>query len=171
MANFQKAKDIAEEVLKENFIQKPPIPVAEIAKNYGFDVFEVQLSPDIAGFVDMKKHLIYVNLADTNTRKAFTIAHELGHIKLHSELLKKNPNIGILYRRPLGKKDDNEQEQEANYFAACLLVPQSMLKKVKEEYKQIIGKDFDILSSLFAVSPEVMSYRLRDCYIKEDLNE
>lgn len=164
MSNFKKAKDAAEEVLRENFITKPPVPVVELSKNYGYEVIEVDLDPDIAGFVNIKDHVIFVNNSDSDTRIAFTIAHELGHIKLHTSELEKNPDIGILYRRPLGKKDDDEKEQEANCFAASLLVPQLMYEAIIEQYKSVLTNEnkFEIFGKLFGVSQDVIKYRLND---------
>lgn len=168
MVDFLTAKIKAEEVLAENYITKPPVPVVELVKNYGYDIQEVKLPPDVAGFLDPKNHIIYINISDSDTRKAFTIAHELGHIKLHASSLEHNPDIGILYRRPLGRKDDNPEEQEANSFAACLLVPESMLQEIKNQYKDITqGEDIELLSSLFGVSPEVMGYRLHDTDLEQ----
>ena len=164
MADFNKAVNSAEEVLKENFISKPPVPIVELVKNYGYKVSEIELDPDIAGFVNAKEHVIYVNISDSATRKAFTIAHELGHIILHSTELEADPDIGILYRRPLGQKNEDEKEQEANCFAANLLVPKSMLEGVLNEYKDIIPEDngTNLLSTIFGVSQEVIGFRRHD---------
>jgi|SRR3989344_2835356 len=164
MSDFKRAKSAAEEVLKENFITKPPIPIIELVKNYGYEVAEIDLDPDIAGFVSLEDRVIYVNNADSETRKAFTVAHELGHIKLHSTELEKNPDIGILYRRPLGRKDDDEKEQEANYFAASLLVPKEMYEEVTNRYQNVLNEENEVemLSKLFGVSQDVIRYRLHD---------
>ena len=161
MTNFNKAKTSADEILRENYITKPPIPVYELVKNYGYDVIESELPPDIAGLVDIKKHIIFVNKLDTNTRKVFTVAHELGHIKLHSSELEKDPNLGVLYRRPLGRNNTDTKEQEANYFAASLLVPETMYDEVVKKYRDVLPENkIDLLSALFGVSPEVMGYRI-----------
>ncbi len=169
MSDFEKAKQSAEEVLKENFVTRPPVHVIELVKNYGYKVLEIELSPDIAGFVNPSERVIYVNISDSDTRKAFTVAHELGHIRLHASELTKNPDIGILYRKPLGKKDDNEKEQEANCFAASLLVPESMYMEILEQYKDVLNEDNkkELLSTLFGVSQEVIGYRLHDFNFKE----
>jgi Zn-dependent peptidase ImmA (M78 family) len=165
MSNFIKAKQTAEEVLKENYVTTPPVPVVEIAKNYGYQVIEGELPSNIAGLVDLERHIIYVNQFDSPTRKAFTIAHELGHIKLHADLLQKNPDMTILYRRPLGKKDDKTEEQEANCFAASLLVPDEMLQNILKEYSSLKLTDENnrnSLATIFGVSNEVIGYRLHD---------
>lgn len=163
MADFEKAQAIAEEILRENYISKPPVPVIELVRNYGHEVFEADLEPDIAGLVYLEGHIIFINKDDSDTRKAFTIAHELGHIKLHSKELEKNPDLGIMYRRPLGRKSEDDKEQEANYFAASLLVPQSMYEQILRQYKNVLPDNkIELLSVLFGVSREVISYRLKD---------
>ena len=89
------------------------------------------------------------------------MAHELGHIKLHASELEKNPDLGILYRRPLGEKDSDAKEQEANFFAASLLVPETMYEEIIKQYKDVLPENkINLLSALFGVSQEVMGYRL-----------
>lgn len=166
MTNWIKAKRQAAEILIENNISKPPIPIQEITENYGIKVIEIVLDHKIAGFIDPEKKIIYINKSDSASRKAFTVAHELGHFNLHQEELKKDPKIGILYRRPLGKKDDDEFEQEANCFAANLLVPFEMLKQYRDEYKKLAT--VEMLSSLFGVSAEVIRYRLHDLKLENE---
>ena len=138
--------------------------VIELAKNYGYEVKEIKLPSNIAGFVHINDHIIFVNNSDSETRKAFTIAHELGHIKLHAADLQRNPSLGILYRRPLGRRDDSEKEQEANCFAASLLVPPVMYEEISRQYKGVLTNEnkAELLSRIFGVSPEVMRYRLHD---------
>ncbi len=160
MSDFIKAKNTALSVLAENYISEPPIKVVELVKNYGFDVMETDLPNDIAGFVDPQKKVIYLNISDTPSRKAFTVAHELGHIKLHLKDLNDNPDLGILYRKPLGKKDEDPKEQEANCFAANLLVPEQMLKATIKKYGDLAS--VENLAILFGVSQEVIRYRLHD---------
>lgn len=161
MANFDKVENIASEVLRENFISEPPVPVYELARNYGYEVVEAELPSNIAGLVDIKKNIIFINKSDTDTRKAFTVAHELGHIKLHASELEKNPDLGILYRQPLGEKNGDEKEQEANFFAASLLVPETMYEEVLKQYKDVLPENkIELLSALFGVSREVLGYRL-----------
>lgn len=162
-ANWQKAKSKAEEILRENHISEPPVPVVELIQNYGYEVKEVELPFNVAGFVDPKKRVVYVNAFDSDTRKAFTVAHELGHIVLHSEALEKDPNIGVLLRQPLGRRTEDELEQEANCFAANLLVPYEMFEEKRETYGRLATTK--ILGNLFGVSPEVIRYRLHDLEI------
>jgi Zn-dependent peptidase ImmA (M78 family) len=130
----------------------------EIAESYGLSVQLVELPGDlnaVAGYIDLGDQVISVNAADPYNRKTFTIAHELGHYLLHRELFKQHPErYQVLLRRPIAVETD-PLEKEANVFAAELLVPMAFLK--------LYGKYAtpDELADLFAVSREVIGYRLK----------
>lgn len=69
---------------------------------------------------------IYINTRiDYSPRHNFTIAHELGHYFLRHEL--QNGSL-ICDRCSISEDitDNNDIEQEANYFAASLLMPKEM---------------------------------------------
>lgn len=63
--------------------------------------------------------VIFTNSCSRLSREIFTLAHEIGHIILHLEEDRSfiDDNVTIT-----GRSTD-EKEQEANYFAACLLMP------------------------------------------------
>ena len=158
--NYQKAKDEALRLLNTFEIKDPVIPVAEIAQREGITI--KYFKPDdneklqkVSGFFDPVSKTIYINSDDASTRQMFTIAHELGHFELKHE----PEQFDVLYRfaTPI---DKNPIEQEANTFAANLLVPEEMLRKVIEKYN-LTSNDFIALANIFGVSPEVMRYRLQ----------
>lgn len=159
--NFSKATQTAQKVLKDNSVENPPTPIVDIAENSGLKVREVSFgkySDQVTGYIDLKRSVIYVNKNDSNHRKVFTIAHELGHYLLHRAELERDPKISILLRKPLGAPDPNPLEQEANAFAAEVLVPLDILEKyIKKDITQS-----SILADIFGVSREVISYRLKD---------
>jgi len=158
MANYELAKQKAEQILKENYVNSPPVRVDDIVKNYNLNVVEIEFEKfafdgEIAGFIDMEQKTIYVNKKDSDSRKIFTIAHELGHYLLHKDELEKNPSYAILYRKPIGGETD-DIEKEANCFAANLLVPKQFLDQY---YKEEV--DDETLANIFAVSKEVIGFR------------
>jgi len=63
--------------------------------------------------------VIFTNTCSRLSREIFTLAHEIGHVILHmdEEIPFIDDNITIS-----GRSTDTK-EQEANYFAACLLMP------------------------------------------------
>jgi Zn-dependent peptidase ImmA (M78 family) len=146
------------QVLKENSVFEPPVLPKELAENYGHSVIFAEFpdhAKDVMGFLDLDTSEIFVNSADPPNRQTFTIAHELGHALMHGEALKKHPDkYTVLYRKPLASEID-PIEQEANAFAANLLVPRNMLDK----YHPLAT--VSELARLFIVSEEVIRYRLQ----------
>lgn len=151
-ADLAKAVQMAEKVIADNYISRPPVRVFELAKNYGLMVKEsTALNSTISGFIYIETNVIVINASEPVTRQAFTVAHELGHWLLHHPQLENNPDLGIMYRSPLGGQVD-PTEQEANTFAANLLVPKMLLS----EYQ---GLEDGRVANIFAVSEEVIRYR------------
>ncbi len=123
------------------------------------DIIEKYFPPEqsnIAGFVTIQngRGKLYVNLQDNASRRRFTIAHELGHWRLHKNELLTNPNRAILFRIAIGQLNKDPVEKDANIYAANLLVPLDMLKRYRKE------KNKEELADLFDVSTEVIGYRL-----------
>jgi Zn-dependent peptidase ImmA (M78 family) len=149
----------ADLVRAKSYQTTPPIDVYDIARNNGLDIIE-KLFPaeqsNIAGFVTKQdgRGKLYVNLADSPNRRRFTVAHELGHWRLHKAELETNPNRSILFRIAIGQLNTDPVEKEANTYAANLLVPLDLLEQHK------VGRSQEELAALFGVSTEVMGYRL-----------
>lgn len=161
MTNFKRAIDTAYETLKKHGVISPPTPIIEITESCGLKIREVDFgkySDRVAGFLNTKGNVIYVNKDDNEHRKAFTIAHELGHYLLHKKELAEDPNLSILFRIPLGAIDSNPLEQEANAFAARILVP----KQILDEYRKKGIEEVAVLANIFGVSQEVIGHRLKD---------
>lgn len=159
-ADYQGVKQKVAQVLLENFITNPPIDVYEIANNEGLEI-EIKDFGDkfnnISGYIKLEIRTIFVNSKDPENRRKFTIAHELGHWILHKDKLESEPEkYAILYRIPLGRPQDDPVEQEANWFAANLLVPEEMLAARRE------GKTEEQLATEFHVSRDVIGYRISD---------
>jgi Zn-dependent peptidase ImmA (M78 family) len=156
--DYPKARTTALRVLQDNHVVRPPVIPREMAESYGLRVEVMELPSDlmrVAGFIDFNQSKIFINSADHYNRQAFTIAHELGHFLMHKDLFEKHPQrYKVLLRMPLGSEND-AIEQEANAFAAELLVPLKMIRR----YRQYATEDD--LAKLFAVSPEVIRYRLK----------
>lgn len=139
-------------------IDKPIVDVIKIASDKGIQIKEVNMPErydNVAGFCDKDKKNIYVNIKDNPARKLFTIAHELGHIFLEHE------NYSVLFR--ISKKDSDreyaEEEQEANSFAASLLMPDFMVKEYLQKYN-LSRSDFKTMSKIFGVPFEAMKNKL-----------
>lgn len=121
------------------------------------------------------KGMIGYSANDPKVRKRFTIAHELGHYILHGDSSSKeevfvDKDFIIKYRNNVNSynKVEIKQENEANAFAAALLMPKFL---IEEEFR---NNDFSNLSEpdlikylakKFEVSVLAMTYRLSNLNI------
>lgn len=136
----------------------PPIPVLEIAEQNGVDVvfsnFGVE-GDKVAGFCDFENARIYVNADDFLPRQTFTMAHELGHWVLHKDFFDAHPERYQILPRFQSVARHDPFEQEANSFAANLLVPKRLLAPVRHA-------SVTSLAQIFAVSRSMMENRLKN---------
>jgi Zn-dependent peptidase ImmA (M78 family) len=102
--------------------------------------------------------IIITNTSEILSREIFSAAHEIGHMRLHLS----GCNKAILDKT---FADDQGIETEANYFAACLLMPKIKLQEYIEtvlETKPSELSEFDAarLQSEFSVSYDALINRL-----------
>lgn len=154
-ADFDRAIREANRVLDEFGFSAPPINPVTIARELGAKVSFVNMPnhPNVSGFYDAQDDAIYIAKGEYPKRQTFTIAHELGHRLLHREWAASNDYRVML--RDQSQMVIDEKEQEANAFAAHLLVPRNMLN----DYRHVAS--IEELSTLFIVSMPVIRNRLR----------
>jgi Zn-dependent peptidase ImmA (M78 family) len=174
-----RARRIAEGLLKEFKVKKVPVDIENIAKQLTTkDIRELKgLSLRIqrehfpSGLEDVsavllkeKGHaIIAVNAAHSEYRQRFSIAHELGHLILHSnnELLTVDRYEKQFFTRAEGIS--NLDEMEANEFAAAFLMPSDL---IREDFEKYFKKDPDeIISKLakrYEVSEAALAFRLKN---------
>ena len=146
--------------------------IFEAAEKIGYRIIRYPIGNDaFLGFALIKdtERIIFSNSSLILSREIFSVAHEIGHQKLHlSE-----------QGRTLIRDDDftnrDELEIEANYFAACLLMP---IEKVDKFIRlELNGKNINIWSGLdiariqtaFNVSYDMVLIRLKELGILDDI--
>ncbi len=112
--------------------------------------------------------IIGVNSLHHPNRQRFTIAHELGHLELHRQMITSNvhvdKNFPALMRDRKSATGTEQIEIEANQFAAELLMPIALIEQA------LAGKQFDIdddgpieeLAKKLRVSKQALEYRIRN---------
>lgn len=159
-----------------------PVPVEDIVDSaFGLQVMDVADMAEapgcpeldegqtLSGLLLADRKQIWCNASEGEqwpTRRRFTICHELGHWVLH------RPGQQSLFcRRATVAPEDEadydklraerpplpEVEEEANVFAAALLMPASLL----EHHYRETTRDFGELCEMFGASGAAMSRRLR----------
>lgn len=156
--DFQRAENAALRLLNEAGLYEPPVNPVEIARALGVKVNFVRFSGSsdgVAGLYDPATDSILVNMEEAGVRQTFTVAHELGHRVLHKAWAESD-SYKVLWRD--SKRYSNDRwEQEANKFAATLLMPRGMV----EDYKNLSLGTF---AKIFAVSEQAAGYRLQNLY-------
>lgn len=150
-----KASTVLESVFGNLENISPPIDILDILKKYEINLKSGSFEDkNVSGLYDKDKKLIYIADDESPNRKAFTVAHELGHFFLH-----KDKANDLFYRMQILNltDEDREDEQEANWFAASLLMPEKLVKHYFS-----ITNDVDKLATIFGVSPTAVYYRLKN---------
>ncbi len=126
----------------------PPIPLEQIVEKLGLKIVEFDFHDDISGVLKPEHNVIGVNKKHHPVRRRFSVAHELGHFLLGHRI--DQEIIDDDFDKPL------PPEQEANAFAAALLMPADFVKKSVSKS----GLDLDELSKIYEVSKQAMTIRL-----------
>lgn len=148
------------------------IDVISVAKKLGFIVANAGLSEDMDGFIIVEEgendilgihtdKLIGVNASKGLDWKRFTIAHEIGHFILHYD----RDAVNGMYAHREHVKGKNETENEADFFAANLLMPREKFLQKYDELK-IKGLSIDemiiLLADKFGVTQPTIKRRFEE---------
>jgi len=170
----RKIEAMAQALLNESSVTEAPVPIVQIAKAKGARIYGESLEGDLSGFLyrDNTQAVIGVNTGHSSTRQNFTIAHELGHFLLHDqEQLHLDHGFKVRLRSDVSSQGTDEAEQEANFFAASLLMPREFIKRdlEGEVYVDLLDDNFlHGLSRKYGVSPQALAIRLKTLgYIHE----
>lgn len=164
---------VAELLTKVNYHDKgEAVDIIQIAKDLGFAVGNAVLTDDDDGFIIVKEgekeilgiktdKLIGVNSERPLEWKRFIVAHEIAHYFLHYCSEKNNG----MYAHRDHRKGKNEAENEADYFAACLLMPEkSFIEKFKElkEKDLLLEEIVLLLAKKFVATPRMTERRVEE---------
>lgn len=147
-------------------VTRPPVPVESIAEALGLTVEYTSLGAGVSGILVLYRDTatIGINKRDTHVRQRFTIAHEIGHFRLHA---RRSEDVFIdteytVFRDNRNPRGEIREETQANLFAAALLMPEPLLRRRIEQGEIDVGDDVQVTSLAYAfeVSLSAMAYRL-----------
>lgn len=152
---------IAKNTLDQSGLRQFPIDPIAISSWLGLSAEEATFERnDVAGMIDPKEKRIIVAEGDSNTRKRFSIAHEIGHYILHyngmeGKTFPDTEDYHVSYRDNISTQGFDMAEIEANFFAANLLMPADEVCKQWNNHHSV-----SFLADFFWVSKTAMRYRL-----------
>jgi Zn-dependent peptidase ImmA (M78 family) len=134
-----------------------PVDPFHLAGVLGIRVQTIKLPVDQSGKIDFIADgpIISLNSLDSQNRRRFTCAHEIGHY------VKRGPSDGqegiTDYRDTLAGLGSDPREIYANQFAAALLMPAERVAEYSEKSLSVSE-----MASLFGTSTQAMELRLRN---------
>jgi Zn-dependent peptidase ImmA (M78 family) len=152
----QEAATDAAKLLKAVWGAAIPVDPVAIARAAGLRVLDASLDQNTLGALIKQPGqdpTILLNERDSENRKRFTCAHELGHFVRRSEEAAEYETIDL--RNALSATGLDQEEIYANEFAACLLMPE-------DDMRRFIAMGLDDLEMAirFKVSREALQFRL-----------
>lgn len=154
----------ANALIAETGRPQPPIDVYALAERLGVQVVHTTMNGDVSGMLIREREALTVGLNSQQTprRQRFTLAHELGHLRLHrGRPLIVDSLVRFNMRDTTSATATDREEIEANRFAASLLMPEGAVRSaVAEAGTASLAQLQRELAHLFDVSAEAMGYRL-----------
>lgn len=170
-----------------------PISVERLAEEYlGLRLYigdpaDIGQPPNVLGAIFFEDNEVFMNekLLPLEGRFNFTLGHEIGHDRMHRNVVNPLTYLGPFLKQPVRKQgvlcrdgDYSIVEVQANIFSACLLMPRDLVDDAvhleaaeqgiwhdgrqfvysQSEEPRFIGN----LSARFHVSREAMQKRLKD---------
>jgi Zn-dependent peptidase ImmA (M78 family) len=163
-------RELVESLLAQHNITHAPVRVDKIVRSLGIDLKLDKVDDDLSGFIVRergKRTVIGANKAHHSNRQRFTIAHELGHFLLHAghtvHLDEGRVAFMVNLRNSESSRGEDNDEREANLFAAELLMPAKFLRADLEGEELDLLADSKLLIDLaknYEVSVQALTFRL-----------
>ncbi|MEM7517501.1 MAG: ImmA/IrrE family metallo-endopeptidase [Planctomycetota bacterium] len=188
---------LGEWALEHSAITEPPVPIEDILElglKLDFEIEDLRGAlghDDVLGAIWFGDRLIKIDQSLDPTRNSrllgryrFTIAHEVGHWRLHRQHLMNDPSAAMLFEQDgtpafvCRSTAKPSEEKQADMFASCVLMPRRLVFEAWEEWRGsrdevaladlAINPDDEIaldafcrpLADCFEVSAQAMRYRL-----------
>jgi len=155
-------------------VRSAPVPVDRIAKGLGAQLRFSPLDEELSGmiFISEGTPIIGVNSLHPPNRQRFSIAHEIGHLVLHRNLISGKVHVDKEFRVQLVTLNRDATsalgtegiEIQANQFAAELLMPTEwFIKALPSQHSDIDNEGpLDELAKKFRVSRQALDFRFRN---------
>jgi len=161
-------RDLSTDLLEKHNIVNAPVDVEKLAHALHLDVRKDKVEGDISGFL-FRDHgkssaIIGVNSRQHPNRQRFTIAHEIGHFLLHTgDKVHVDRGFEVRLRNDESSKGTDNDEKEANLFAAELLMPKAFVEKDIADIQTVDlmeEKTIKTLADKYQVSTHAFAFRL-----------
>ena len=158
------AQKKAVQLLEESGCFSLPANLEKVAKHLKAHISYEDFEDEMSGVLVVKngKRAIGVNAHHHPNRQRFTIAHEIGHLVLHYSRSDNDVHLDKKWAYFRSEAHVDQKEVEANQFAAELLMPEALLKKLIREQSINFTDDIEVakLAQFLRVSEQALTIRL-----------
>lgn len=165
--NRRRITRAVDSVLRDGGVHGPSVPIERLIRRQGVRLVVRSLTGNVSGFAyrDAVQRTIGVNTAHSRNRQRFTMAHELGHLILHNAagMHVDEQDFFLKFRSSVPSRQDDEDEKEANLFAAELLMPATFLVHDVARLSELSlhdDKSLRKLAARYGVSMQALLIRL-----------
>jgi Zn-dependent peptidase ImmA (M78 family) len=172
---LKRVAEVAFELLNGARLMKAPVDLDKVLATVGIKAEAADLGEDVSGLLAINngRGVIAYSEDQSRQRQRFTVAHELGHFLLHrtegKDTVFLDKDFIVKYRSNKGYTEiEMRQEQEANTFAAELLMPKALIfnELGKPEIQRLAENELiERLAQIFEVSVPAMTFRLSNLNI------
>lgn len=179
---YKKIRSLAEQLLQQYDVLGASVPIEEMVHKHGVRIHRSPADSSLSGYLARDPSsgvaVIGVNSNQHPLRQRFTIAHEWGHLLLHKGIEVHVDHAGSMpmtllvnLRDQQASEGTDEEEREANCFAAEILMPAAFIEK---DVRQIQGLDLldgddsdkiRVLAEKYEVSAQAFGYRLANLHL------
>ena len=140
-----------------------PIDPEKVARDLGIMLVRESSDARVYGMLMRREGepIIGINTQHSTEVQRFALAHLLGHFKLHRGRNLLIDTVARCSHGNLPSMPTDREEAEANRFAAALLAPENVVRRMTGEADfDTAAQLIDLLAPRFELSPAAMSYRL-----------
>lgn len=154
--------EVAEAVIDYYSIPTPITDIDEIVTRIGGRIVTTMTTPSLSGGSISKSGDSFEMCVDplqTEERRNFTIAHELGHLFIHMGYRINDEIWNEQDEKPYYRYGNTEMEYQANEFAGALLMPRKEYRKIMEQHTDGNIVDTAKIAEYFHVSVDAAANR------------
>lgn len=162
---MSRADKEAADLLKQTGTDTTPVDPGVVAERLGVNLVTENMPMDVSGMLLRQSGMfpaIGVNGAHSPDRQRFSLAHALGHLRMHRSrpvLLDTDTRVG--FSPPALDMGSDREEAEANRFAVALLAPEPQVSRFVQDADFRDARHLTRLTAQhFHVSETIAAHRL-----------